>query len=106
MAVLSGADAVSVFIRATLVPLVTPERMRGRVFAVENVFIGGSNQAGDFESGVAGQVLGVGPAVIAGGLATLVIAATWWFTFPALRAVDRFPTEPTAAPATMPAPTP
>lgn len=102
MAVLSGADAVSVFIRATLVPLVTPERMRGRVFAVENVFIGGSNQAGDFESGVAGQVLGVGPAVIAGGAATLLIAGAWWVLFPALRAVDRFPSQPSSVVAGAP----
>jgi hypothetical protein len=91
MAVLSGADAVSVFIRATLVPLFTPRHMRGRVLAVENVFIGGSNQAGDFESGVAGQALGVGPAVVLGGVATLAVAGSWWFLFPALRDVDRFP---------------
>ena len=103
MLVLSGADAVSVFIRATLVPLVTPERMRGRVFAVENVFIGGSNQAGDFESGIAGQVLGVGPAVVAGGVATLLVAGLWWFAFPALRSLDRFPTVPRAVPAATPA---
>jgi MFS family permease len=103
MLVLSGADAVSVFIRATLVPLVTPERMRGRVFAVENVFIGGSNQAGDLESGIAGQVLGVGPAVVAGGLATMAIAGLWWFAFPSLRSLDRFPTEPSAVPAATPA---
>lgn len=93
LAVLSGADAVSVFVRATLVPLVTPRHMRGRVLAVENVFIGGSNQAGDFESGVAGQLLGVGPAVVVGGVATLAIAGSWWVLFPALRDVDRFPGE-------------
>ena len=63
--VLAGADSVSVFIRATIVPLATPDRMRGRVMAVENVFIGASNELGAFESGVAGAVLGVGPAVCA-----------------------------------------
>ena len=58
--VLAGADSISVFIRATIVPLATPDAMRGRVMAVENVFIGASNELGAFESGVAGSVLGVG----------------------------------------------
>jgi predicted MFS family arabinose efflux permease len=91
MAILSGADAVSVFIRATLVPLVTPADKRGRVLAVENVFIGASNELGAFESGVAGQLLGTSSAVALGGVATLAVAASWWFLFPALREVDRFP---------------
>lgn len=91
MLVLSGADAVSVFIRATLVPLVTPPEKRGRVFAVENVFIGGSNELGAFESGVAGQFLGAGGAVVLGGIATVLISAGWWIFFPALRNVDHFP---------------
>ena len=91
MLVLSGADAISVFIRATLVPLVVPQDMRGRVLAVENVFIGGSNELGAFESGVAGQVLGPAGAIVLGGAATLAIAGTWWVAFPALRDVDRFP---------------
>ncbi|HEX8803739.1 MAG TPA: MFS transporter [Acidimicrobiales bacterium] len=90
--VLAGADALSVFIRITLVPLVTPSAARGRVLAVENVFIGASNELGAFESGVTGQLLGPGPAVALGGVATLAVAATWWRLFPALRAVDRFPT--------------
>jgi MFS family permease len=89
--VLSGADAVSVFIRATLVPLVTPNETRGRVLAVENVFIGASNELGAFESGVAGQLLGTAGAVALGGAATLVVAGVWWQAFPALRQVDRFP---------------
>jgi len=91
MAVLSGADAISVFIRATLVPLVTPASMRGRVLAVENVFIGASNELGAFESGVAGQLLGTGGAVVLGGVATLAVAGGWWYAFPALRDVDEFP---------------
>jgi MFS family permease len=91
MAVLSGADAISVFIRATLVPLVTPEDKRGRVLAVENVFIGASNELGAFESGVAGQLLGTTGAVGLGGVATLAVATSWWFLFPALRDVDHFP---------------
>jgi hypothetical protein len=83
---------VSVFVRATLVPLVTPEDRRGRVLAVENVFIGASNELGAFESGVAGQLLGPAGATVLGGVGTLVVAGSWWFAFPALRDVDRFPT--------------
>jgi MFS family permease len=88
--VLSGADAVSVFIRRTIVPLVTVDRMRGRVGAVENVFIGASNELGAFESGVAAALLGVGPAVVLGGLLTLGVVAVWPALFPALRRIDRF----------------
>jgi predicted MFS family arabinose efflux permease len=92
MAALSGADAVSVFIRATITPLVTPPDKRGRVLAVENVFIGASNELGAFESGVAGQLLGPSGAIVLGGAATLVVAGAWWALFPALREVDGFPT--------------
>lgn len=88
--VLSGADAISVFVRATIVPLATPDRMRGRVTAVENVFVGASNELGAFESGVAASLLGVGPAVALGGLITLGVVGLWWWLFPALRDVDRF----------------
>ena len=89
--VASGADSISVFVRASLVPLVTPPHKRGRVLAVENVFIGASNELGAFESGVAGQLLGPAGAVVLGGAATLAIAAGWGALFPDLRAVDRFP---------------
>jgi MFS family permease len=89
--VLSGADAVSVFIRSTLVPLVTPADKRGRVLAVEAVFIGASNELAAFESGVVGQLLGPGTAIVLGGVATLAVAALWWGLFPALRSVDTFP---------------
>jgi MFS family permease len=91
LAVASGADAVSVFIRGTLVPLVTPPDKRGRVLAVETVFIGASNELGAFESGVAGQLLGPAAAVALGGAATLVVAMSWGRFFPALRHVDQFP---------------
>jgi MFS family permease len=97
MAVLSGADAVSMFIRSTLVPLVTPREARGRVLAVENIFIGASNQAGDFESGLAGAVFGASTAIVLGGVGTLVVAAAWWVLFPTLRNIDRFPTGPEPA---------
>jgi MFS family permease len=90
MLILAGADSVSVFIRATIVPLATPDRMRGRVMAVENVFIGASNELGAFESGVAASLLGVGPAVWLGGALTIGVVGTWAFAFPALRDIDRF----------------
>lgn len=87
---LSAADAISVYIRSTVVPLATPENMRGRVIALENVFIGGSNELGALESGLAAQVLGVSGAIITGGIGTLAVVAFWWWRFPKLREVDRF----------------
>ena len=88
--VMSAADMVSVFIRSSIVPLVTPDDKRGRVLAVENVFIGASNELGAFESGVASQAVGTAGAVVGGGIATVGIAGLWWVLFPALRRVDRF----------------
>jgi predicted MFS family arabinose efflux permease len=90
IALLNGADSVSVFIRTTLVPLVTPKEQRGRVLAVEGVFIGASNELGAFESGVAGEAMGTVPAIVFGGAATLAIVALWWKFFPPLRDVDQF----------------
>lgn len=94
MLLLSAVDSVSVFIRGTLVPLVTPSAARGRVMAVEGVFLGASNELGAFESGVAGQLLGTGPAVVVGGIATLGVVGIWSVLFPALSRVDRFPERP------------
>lgn len=91
---LSAADAVSVFIRSTLVPLATPPEMRGRVLAVENVFIGASNELGGFESGALGQLIGTTGSVVVGGIGTLVVALAWGALFAPLRRVDRFPTPP------------
>ena len=88
--VLGGADAVSIFVRGMIVPLATPEEMRGRVLAVEYVFIGGSNELGAFESGVAGALLGVAGAVVFGGVGTLAVVAIWLLWFPELRSIDRF----------------
>lgn len=87
--VLAAADMVSVYIRSSLVPLVTPDEKRGRVMAVENVFIGASNELGAFESGLVGQAIGTPATVVGGGVATIAIVAIWWFAFPALRHVDR-----------------
>jgi len=86
----SGADAVSVFVRITVVPLATPEDMRGRVLAVENVFIGASNELGAVESGLTAAAVGLAGALVFGGLGTLAVVAIWWKFFPALRDVDRF----------------
>lgn len=91
LALLSAADAISVFIRATLVPLLTPDEMRGRVLAMEMVLIGASNELGAFESGVTGQIFGPGVAVVMGGVASVFVAVGWWFGFPALRRLNRFP---------------
>ena len=91
---LSAADSVSVFIRSTLVPLVTPSSARGRVMAVEGVFIGASNELGAFESGVAGQLLGTGRAVVFGGVATIGVVIGWILLFPVLWRYDRFPERP------------
>lgn len=94
MFMLSAADSVSVFVRSTLVPLVTPSSARGRVMAVEGVFIGASNELGAFESGVAGQLLGTGRAVVLGGVATLAVVVGWIAMFPVLWRFDRFPERP------------
>ena len=87
---LSAADAVSMFIRMTLVPLATPEDMRGRGLAVENVFIGASNELGAAESGLTAAFMGLEGAVVFGGAATLVVVAVWWRLFPTLRDMDTF----------------
>jgi predicted MFS family arabinose efflux permease len=98
----SAADAVSMFIRATLVPLATPEDMRGRVLAVESVFIGASNELGAAESGLTAAFMGLVGAVVFGGVATLAVVALWWRYFPALRDLDTFddvmPTRPHGLP--------
>ncbi len=88
--VANGADMVSVFIRSSLVPLVTPDEKRGRVSAVENVFIGASNELGAFESGAVSSLVGTPVTVVGGGLATIGVVALYWVKFPALRRVDRF----------------
>ncbi len=82
---LGAADMVSVIIRATLVQLRTPDEMRGRVMAVDMVFIGTSNELGQFESGVTAQWFGTVPAVLLGGIGTLVVIALWAWRFPELR---------------------
>jgi MFS family permease len=88
--VLNAADMISVVIRSSIVPMVTPDKKRGRVVAAENVFIGASNELGAFESGAVSSVVGTPATVIGGGVATLVVVGTWWFAFPSLRRVKHF----------------
>jgi MFS family permease len=88
--VLGAADMVSVYVRGTLVPLATPDALRGRVLAVEAVFIGASNELGLFVAGSAAALLGPVAAVLAGGSLTLLVTAVWSRLFPVLRRVDRF----------------
>lgn len=87
--VLGAADMVSVFVRQTLVQIETPDDMRGRVSAVNAVFIGASNELGEFESGTLAALIGTVPAAVAGGLGTLLVAALWARWFPELRDRDR-----------------
>jgi MFS family permease len=89
MAVLGGADVVSVVVRSTLVQLGTPEEMRGRVSAVNLLFIVTSNQLGEFESGGMAALMGTTPAVVLGGVGTLIVAILWMRLFPSLRNLDR-----------------
>ena len=82
LVVLAAADMVSVYIRGTLVPLVTPDEKRGRVLAVENVFIGASNELGAFESGVAARAVGLPWSIAGGGAITMLIAIRSAWLFP------------------------
>jgi MFS family permease len=81
LAVAGAADMVSVVVRLTLIQLETPEEMRGRVSAVNSVFIGASNELGEFESGITAEWFGAIPAVIVGGIGTIVVVGLWSFLF-------------------------
>jgi MFS family permease len=89
LVVLGGADMVSVFVRQTLIQIVTPDPMRGRVASVSSLFIGASNELGEFESGVTARLFGPVAAAIIGGVASLGVTGIWARMFPALRRVDR-----------------
>jgi MFS family permease len=80
-----ASDMVSVVIRATLVQIATPDAMRGRVNAVDMIFIGASNELGWFESGLTAHWFGTVPSVVLGGIGTLVVTGLWAWFFPALR---------------------
>ena len=88
---LGVGDMVSVYIRHLLVQYETPDEIRGRVSAVRAVFIGASNELGEFESGLAAGWLGLVRAIVLGGAATLVVTGLWAWIFPVLSRMDRFP---------------
>ena len=90
LACLGAGDMVSVYIRQILVQLETPDAIRGRVSAVSSMFIGASNELGEFESGLTARLLGLVPAVVLGGVATLVVVGVYLKRFPELRLMDRF----------------
>jgi MFS family permease len=89
LVVIGSSDMVSVVVRQTLIQLGTPDAMRGRVSAVNMVFIGASNELGEFESGVTAELMGTVPAVLFGGVGTCLVVAMWWRLFPTLRNVDK-----------------
>ncbi len=90
LAVLGAADALSVVIRFSLVQIETPDAMRGRVSAINYLFVGSSNTLGDFRAGVNAQEFGAVGSVLIGGAGSLIVAALWMFLFPGLRKIDRF----------------
>ena len=95
LVVLGASDMVSMYVRHLLVQLQTPDAIRGRVSAVNSVFIGASNELGEFESGLTAAWWGLVPAVLVGGAATLLVALSWTRLFPMLWRLDRFPESPT-----------
>ena len=88
--VMHAADMISVYIRSTMVPILTPDEKRGRVLAVEGVFIGGSNELGAFRAGMVAQGIGASATVTIGGVATLAIVGAWSLLFPRMRRVNTF----------------
>jgi MFS family permease len=86
---LGATDMISVFVRTSFVQFATPDPMRGRVSAVNMLFIGASNELGEFESGITAHWFGTVPAVVIGGIGTLVVVGVWMLLFPSLRRIDR-----------------
>ena len=89
LAALGAADMISVYIRQTLVQIVTPDPMRGRVSAVSSLFIGASNEFGEFETGVVARIIGPVGAALFGGFGSLGVTGVWSRLFPSLRDADR-----------------
>jgi MFS family permease len=90
LAVLGASDAVSIVVRFSLVQIETPDEKRGRVSAINYLFVGSSNTLGEFESGLVAAWLGAVPSVVIGGLGSLLVAGVWMLLFPDLRRIDRF----------------
>ncbi|MBC2805963.1 MFS transporter [Rhizobium ruizarguesonis] len=88
LALMGAADMVSVYVRESLIALWTPDQLRGRVNAVNMVFVGASNELGEFRAGTMAALFGAVPAVVIGGIGTLVVAAIWASSFPKLRGID------------------
>ena len=86
---IGASDSISVIVRSTMIQLSTPDEMRGRVSAVNSVFIGASNEVGQFESGITAQWFGTVPAVVIGGVGTMVTVLVWSILFPGLRKMDK-----------------
>jgi MFS family permease len=93
LAVLGGADMMSVYVRQTLIQIVTPDHMRGRVAATSSLFIGASNELGEFESGIVARILGPVGAAVFGGVGALIVTGLWTQLFPALRKADSLVTD-------------
>jgi hypothetical protein len=87
--VMGAADMISVYIRATLIQLATPDDVRGRVSAVNTVFIGASNELGEFRAGAMGAMIGIVPSVVVGGLGTLLVTGLFAWVFAELRTARR-----------------
>ena len=85
LVVMGGADMVSVYVRETLIQLWTPDQVRGRVNAVNGVFVGASNELGEFRAGISAALIGTVPAVVVGGIGTIAVTALWCYWFPELR---------------------
>lgn len=88
LAVMGAADMISVYVRETLIALWTPDEVRGRVSAVNMVFVGASNELGEFRAGTMASLVGAIPAVVVGGFGTLAVAVIWAMSFPKLRKID------------------
>jgi hypothetical protein len=89
LAVLGAGDMLSVYVRQTLVQIATPDGMRGRVSAISSLFIGASNELGEFETGVVARLIGPVGAALFGGLGSLAVVGIWARLFPSLRTADR-----------------
>lgn len=99
LVLLGACDMISVIVRQTLVQIATPDQMRGRVSAVSSLSIGASNELGAFESGVTAQWFGTVPAVLLGGIGTMLVVVLWSWLFPQLRRANRLVPEPAPGPA-------
>ena len=90
LAILGAADAISVVIRFSLVQIETPDEMRGRVGAINYLFVGASNTLGEFRAGAVAAVIGAVPSALVGGIGSLLVAVLWMMLFPSLRRIDRY----------------